>query len=240
MGALRLATVAALAGLATAGCGGTGTGPPATAPAETGATAVVASPAAASAGGTPVAALRPAFPARAATDVISLAQLHPPGTVVYDVRTPSGEETIRISRFGSAGAIEQRRNSVTSWVGFANSRIVYACTTASGEPVCRRGDKDGAGAKVAYAVAKLLGADAVRTTFSPLVGATSSRGGVGQDTQLGETVSCMALSADNADYRLCATKAGQITQLSAGPTTILATSLGAATPKDVAPPTVLQ
>lgn len=241
MAALRLASIALLVGASAAACGSTGTGPVRVAPAESGSTVVVV--AAPAAPGATAAPARTAFPAKSATDVIALAELHPPGTVVYNVSNASGAdpaETIRISRLGSTGAIEWTRSSGASWVGFADSRIVYSCaSTSTGSPVCRRGDPDGMGAKAAYGVAKLLGADAVRTTFSPFVGA-GNKLGVAPDTQLARTVSCMAISADNGDYRLCATKDGQITQLNAGVERIQATSMSTAVPRDVAAPTQVQ
>jgi WD40 repeat protein len=240
MAAFRLATIALLLGASAAACGSTGSGPVQVAPAATGATAVVAAPAA-TAGTTASASKRTAFPATSATDVISLAELHPPGTVVYSVSDGSGADaTIRVSRLGSTGAIEWTRASGASWVGFANSRIVYACaSTSAGDPACHRGDPGGLGTKAAYAVAKLLGADAVRTTFSPFLGA-GDKLGVAPDRQLERTVSCMAISADNGDYRLCATKDGQITQLNAGTVRIQATSLATAVAGDVAAPAPVQ
>lgn len=233
MKALRLASLAMLVCAVAAACGSTGNGPAQSAPPPTGETAIVAVAPGAAIAGT---STRPVFPAKTAADVIALAQLHPAGTVVYDVTSSSGSGTIRISRLGAVGAVERTSPSGASWVGFAGSKIVYGCTSSStGDPVCQRGDASGSGLKTAYGIAKLLGSGAIRATFAQFVG--SSNVGVGQDTQIGESVSCMALSADNADFRLCATKDGQITQLTAGQTSILATSIATATPKDVAAPT---
>ncbi len=241
MGALRLASIILLAGSVTAGCGSTGSGPVRRAPAETGATAVVIAPPETSGAGSGNAA-GPTLPARSATDVIALAELHPQGTVLYDVVSPGGTGTIRVSRLGSTGAIERTittSGSGPTWVGFADSKIVYACTsTSTGDPVCRRGDTSGAGEKAAFGVAKLLGADAVRMTFSQFLGQKGL--GFAPDTQLARTVSCMAIAASIGDYRLCVTKDGQITQLNAGATKITATSLAVASPGDVAAPTLPQ
>lgn len=221
-----LLTIGALLG---AGCGGGS----ATAPGTTSGTIAIGSD---TATGPPVRETLP-FPASNGADVLALAGLRPPGKTVYDVTigatdtTPEATYTVEITSDDTRSRLHQSQTEGDVWVGFdiASRSIAFLCTAESGgQPTCGAGDPDGSAGRTASAIARLLGNEVVESTFAGIPGSSGS--GVGPDQQAGVDVSCLAGTGPVGDVRLCVSKSGFITELSAGSTHVLATSVT----KDVA------
>ena len=224
---LRLPLAAAAASVVVAGCGGggdashsgptTGTGstaPPgeATLPAEPTTTVDAA----------------PTFPAETASGVLALAGLRPAASVRYAVTTPDGTSTLDLARDEARGRLHRITAEDEVWVGVdvGGGAVRFVCEASpGGTPTCRDGDPEGRGAQAVAEVASLVGNDALRRTFSPA--AALSGTGVGVDTQAGLQVSCLAVTTEGRDLRLCASAEGIITEVTAGTTTAKATNASA-------------
>jgi hypothetical protein len=169
-----------------------------------------------------------AFPAKTGTDVVRLATLRPVGRVSYDVTVGNGTSyTLDVASDDHHALLHQKQASGEVWIGLDVNRgaVQFMCTAqAGGGPTCQAGDKSGNAAKTAAAIARILGNSFIHATFDPVAASAGPDVGVGPDTQIGLDVSCLAASAPE-DLRLCATRQGYITQLSAGPTSILATTV---------------
>jgi hypothetical protein len=225
-----------------AGCGGGS----ATATGGTGAASAVAGGATAAPATSARAPTRPKvpFPAKSGENVIALALLRPPGKMSYHV-TLGGDQPLEydldLASDDRTAVMHQRQQTGELWVAFDVGRqaVQWSCSApAGGTPECKRGDPDGKAARAAGAVARIFGNAVVQGTFAPVVGGPGT--GVGQDTEADLDVSCLASSLDTGDVRLCATKEGFITELTAGPTRVLATSVsGDVTPGDLQPPAQL-
>jgi hypothetical protein len=232
----RLATLALLApAMAFAACGG-GT---ATAP-DTGGGApltVATAPGAVSGPSTTA-----TFPATSPAGVIQLAGLRPAGVARYHVtvHSDSGDLAydLEIASNGQRARLHQTQPTGEVWVGLnvATRAVTYLCTAdPGGMPSCKVGDPDGLGAQTAEAISKLLGNDVIRSTFAAAAASTGAT--VGPDVEADTPVSCMAASGPDGDLRLCATADGRITELTAGGTRALATSVSPdVTAADLDPP----
>jgi len=167
------------------------------------------------------------FPAHSGADVIRLATLRPPGKVAYDVRVGNGKTyTLELASDDHHALVHQKQDSGEIWIGLdvVRGTVDFSCTAPpAGAPTCKRGDRDGSAAKTASAITRILGNSFIHATFDP-VAAASSGVGVGPDTQIGLDVSCLAASAP-VDVRLCATRQGYITELSAASSSVLATAV---------------
>lgn len=229
-------TGALLAALLGAGCGGAGqtvtvtVGAGSTAPTTGAATSEAAStattPADPSTATTatlpaptaPTRTAEPPFPARSGADVVALATQGATGTARYDVSSRDGSGVLDVASDGRRAALHLATDRGETWVGLdvGAARIAWVCALDGGQRQCRRNDADRVGARAAGAVARLLGRTAVQATFGPA--AAGSDAHVGIDTQAGQQVSCLA----TVRVRLCATKAGTITWLVTGTTSVKA------------------
>jgi hypothetical protein len=179
-----------------------------------------------------------AFPARSALDVVRLAMLRPDGRVVYHVTiagTRAVSYQLSLSSDARHAVIDQRQATGEVWVEFDLARRVigWSCVAVgAATPTCQRGDPAGSAVKTAATIDRLFGNQVIDATFATL----GSGAALGIDRQLGLQVSCMATNAT----RLCATKDGYITQMTSGPTTLLAQSVARTAPAaDLAPPAPL-
>jgi hypothetical protein len=168
------------------------------------------------------------FPAKTGTDVVRLATLRPVGRVSYDVTVGNGTSyTLDVASDDHRALLHQKQASGEVWIGLDVNRgaVQFMCTAqAGGSPTCQAGDRSGNAAKTAAAIARILGNSFIHATFDPVAASSGPDVGVGIDTQIGLDVTCLAASAPE-DVRLCATRQGYITQLSAGPTSVVATSV---------------
>jgi hypothetical protein len=178
---------------------------------------------------------RPAFPARTAADVLALALQRPAEKVRYDVASPALTGTVDLVQRGGRGVVHVHDGTGETWVGVDVGRaaIGWVCRSATGGGTdCRRGDPEGAGARTAAAVARLIGAGALRTQVGPALGASGTN--VGVDRQVGQQVSCLATNV----LRLCATREGIVTVLAGPSGHVTAQSAGSVVADaDLAPPT---
>ncbi len=168
----------------------------------------------------------PTFPASSALDVVALAGLRPSARVRYDVTTEAGRFALEVAQDGRRGRLHRQADDGETWVGVdvGGRSVTWVCEAASGEPpACRADDPDGVGARTLAEVGALLGNDAVRRTYSPAASLPGT--GVGPDVQAGVPVSCLAVTAEGRDLRLCASAEGIITQATAGTATARATAV---------------
>ena len=199
-----------------------------------------------SAGGQAPPAPRPVvvFPATDGAGVLALAGLRPIGKISYKVAIdatpgkPAEAFDLDIVQNDQQSVIHQTQKAGSIWIGFdiAERRIAWSCAAAGGaSPNCRQGDPDGSSARAAAAVASLLGDEVITATFGPLVGAPGA--GIGPDREAGVEVACLAGTIDGQDRRLCADANGFITEMHAGPTALIATSLSPTiSGSDLSPP----
>ncbi len=174
------------------------------------------------------AAAAPSFPATTAGEVLALAGLRPAATVSYAVTAPDGSSTVEVAQDATRGRIHRTSGDEEVWVGVdvAGRAVRWVCEApVGGTPTCQDGDAEGRGARTAAVVASLLGNDALRRTFSPAAALPGT--GVGVDTQAGLQVSCLAVTAEGRDLRLCASAEGIITEVTAGTTSAKATTASA-------------
>ena len=181
----------------------------------------------------------PPFPAETAADVLALAGRRPPATVAYAITAPEASSTLAIAQDERRGRLHRTDEDGEVWVGvdIAGRAVSFVCEApAGGTPACRDGDPEGRGARVAAEAAGLLGNDAIRRTFAPAAALPETN--VGVDTQAGLQVSCLAVTADGRELRLCADAEGIITEVTAGTTTAKATTASAdVLDADLEPPT---
>jgi hypothetical protein len=184
------------------------------------------------------------FPAKDGQGVVRLATLRPVGRVNYDVTIGNGTSyTLDVASDDHRALLHQKQASGEVWIGLDVNRgaVQFMCTAqAGGGPSCQAGDKSGNAAKTATAIARILGNSFIHATFDPVAASSGPDVGVGIDTQIGLDVSCLAASAPE-DLRLCATRQGFITELSAGPTSILATNVEpTVAPSELDPPVAVK
>ncbi len=174
------------------------------------------------------------FPATSPLEVIALAGARPDATALYDATDAEGSFQVEIARRGDRARVRVERDGSVTAVGIDASAgaIAFTCTGAQ----CVDGDPDGAGARALASIAAVLGGEALRNTFGALVALPADEVGVGQDTQAGAEVSCTAGSANGQDLRLCVTREGVITELTDGPTRLVATQVARPVAQDVARP----
>ncbi len=214
-----------LLALVAAGCGGgtaaaptvtapeppTTTAAPTTTEAATTATATTTPPPA-----TTVQRAQLKFPATTATEVLALAGQRPTGVASYQVTVTGGDTTagvsygVELASDDTRARIHQTQDAGQTWIGLdlTTNAITFVCTQPTGQAVvCKDGDADGSGAKVAQDVAQVLGNEFVANVFSPIA-AQSSGVSVASDNQATVPVSCMAAAAG----RLCVSRSGFMTR----------------------------
>jgi hypothetical protein len=183
-------------------------------------------------------AARPPFPAPDTAGVVALAMQRPAGRVVYDVAFPQGSYVLTMANDGQRAIIHQAQDTGEVWIGadVADGTIAFFCTApAGGVADCREGDPDGNAIAAAREIAQVVGADFIQSTFGPLAAVPTV--GLGQDEQVGRTVSCMATTLEGQDLRLCATEEGFVTQITAGSTSAIAREVSdEVEPVDLEPP----
>lgn len=183
------------------------------------------------------------FPATTAAEVLALAGQRPTGvagytvTVAGDDTTPGVSYTVDLASDDTRARIHQTQEDGQTWVGLdlASNAVTYVCTAPTGQvPACRDGDPDGTGARSAELISRVLGNDFVTNVFAPLASQTTGVFIAPVDNQAGVPVSCMAATQGG---RLCVTRSGFLTQVSAAGVTALATSVSTdVTPADLDPP----
>jgi hypothetical protein len=166
------------------------------------------------------------FPATTPTEVLALAGQRPTGVVGYQVTVTGGDTTagvsygVELASDDSRARIHQTQDTGQTWIGLdlATNAITYVCTAPTGQaPVCKDGDQDGSGAKVARDISQVLGNEFVANVFSPIA-AQASGTFVASDNQAGVPVSCMAAAAG----RLCVSRSGFMTEISTAGVSALA------------------
>jgi hypothetical protein len=181
---------------------------------------------------------RPPFPATETAGVVALAMQRPAGKVVYDVAFPQGTYVLTLANDGQRAIVHQAQDTGDVWVGadVEDGTISFFCTAPPGGIAdCRQGDPDGNAIAAAREIAQVVGADFIQRTFGPLASVPSVE--LGQDEQVGRTVSCMATTLDGQDLRLCATEEGFVTQITAGTTSAIAREVADEVPStDLDPP----
>ncbi len=232
-------TWAVLIALVVVGCGGgNAAAPTVTAPEPPTTTAAVTGQAPATT------AERPelTFPATTASEVLALAGQRPAGISAYEVQvvgsdtTPGVNYSVEIASDDTRARVHQIQDEGETWVGLdlATSAVRYTCAAPTGQvPSCRDGDPDGEGARAAERISRVLGNDFVTNVFAPMALQTTGVF-VGNDNQAGVPVSCVA---SDQGGRLCVSRSGFITQISAAGVTALAQSVTTTvTPADLDPP----
>jgi hypothetical protein len=181
---------------------------------------------------------RPPFPATETGGVVALAMQRPAGRVVYDVAFAGGTYTLTLANDGQRAVVHQSQDSGDVWIGadVLDGTISFFCTAPPGGVAdCRKGDPDGNAIAAAREIAQVVGADFIQSTFGPLASVPAV--GLGQDEQVGRTVSCMATTLEGTDLRLCVTEEGYVTQVTAGPTSAIAREVSDEVPSaDLDPP----
>lgn len=210
-----------------AGCGGgTASAPTVTAPEPPASTAAVTGP------DLVTTASRPelTFPATTPGEVLALAGQRPTGVAAYQVEVAGSDTTprviysVEIASDDSRARIHQLQEDGQTWIGLdlASNTVTFSCTAPTDQtPACRDGDPDGEGARAAERISRVLGNDFVTNVFAPIAAQTTGVF-VGNDSQAGVPVSCVA-SAQGG--RLCVSRSGFITQISAAGVTALAQSV---------------
>ena len=131
---------------------------------------------------------------------------------------------MEIASDDSRARIHQIQEEGQTWIGLdlASNTVTFTCTAPTGQaPTCRDGDPDGEGARAAERISRVLGNDFVTNVFAPMAAQTSGVF-VGNDNQAGVPVSCVA---SDQGGRLCVSRSGFITQISAAGVTALAQSV---------------
>jgi hypothetical protein len=232
-------TWAVLIALVVAGCGGgNAAAPTVTAPEPPATTAAVTGQAPTTTSERP----ELTFPATTPSEVLALAGQRPAGISAYSVEvvgadtTPAVNYTVEIASDDSRARIHQIQEDGQTWIGLdlGTNAVTYTCTAPVGQvPTCRDGDPDEEGARAAERVSRVLGNDFVTNVFAPMAAQTSGVF-VGNDNQAGVPVSCVA---SDQGGRLCVSRSGFITQISAAGVTALAQSVSTTvTPADLDPP----
>jgi hypothetical protein len=217
-------TWAVLIALVVAGCGGgNAAAPTVTAPEPPASTAAVTGLAPA----TTAKRTELTFPATTPAEVLALAGQRPAGISAYDVEVTGSDTTasvsysVEIASDDTRARIHQLQEDGQTWIGLdlGTNAVTFYCTAPTGQtPACVDGDPDGEGARAAERVSRVLGNDFVTNVFAPMAAQTSGVF-VGNDDQAGVPVSCVA-SAQGG--RLCVSRSGFITQISAAGVTALA------------------
>ena len=167
------------------------------------------------------------FPATTPSEVLALAGQRPTGIAAYSVdvagssTTPGVSYTVELANDGTRARIHQLQPEGQTWIGLdlASSTVTFVCTAPTGQTlVCHDGDPDGEGARAAERVSRVLGNDFVTNVFAPMTAQTTGVF-VGNDNQAGVPVSCVA---SDTGGRLCVSRSGFITQISAAGVTALA------------------
>jgi hypothetical protein len=236
-------TWAVLIALVAVGCGGgNAAAPTVTAPEPPASTAAVTGQAPATTEDRP----ELTFPATTASEVLALAGQRPAGVSAYQVdvvgsdTTPGVSYTVQIASDDSRARIHQTQLDGETWIGLdlGTNAVTYTCVAPTGQvPSCRDGDPDGEGARAAERISRVLGNDFVTNVFAPMTAQTTGVF-VGNDNQAGVPVSCVASSQGG---RLCVSRSGFITQISAAGVTALAQSVATdVTAADLDPPSQQQ
>ena len=233
-------TWAVLIALVVAGCGGgSAAAPTVTAPEPPASTAAVTG----TGPGPVTTATRPelTFPATTPSEVLALAGQRPTGVAAYRVTvvgsdtTPGVGYSVEIASDDTRARIHQLQDVGQTWVGLdlASNTVSFTCAAPTDQtPSCRDGDPDGEGARAAERISRVLGNDFVTNVFAPLA-AQSTGVFVGNDDQAQVPVSCLATPG----ARLCVSRSGFITQISAAGVTVLADSVSTdVTSADLDPP----
>jgi hypothetical protein len=236
-------TWAVLLALVVAGCGGgNAAAPTVTAPEPPASTAAVTGQAPATTADRP----ELTFPATTPSEVLALAGQRPSGVASYQVdvvgsdTTPGVSYTVQIASDDSRARIHQTQLDGETWIGLdlTTDAVTYTCAAPTGQlPSCRDGDPDEEGARAAERISRVLGNDFVTNVFAPMAVQTTGVF-VGNDNQAGVPVSCVASSQGG---RLCVSRSGFITQISAAGVTALAQSVSTdVTAADLDPPSQQQ
>jgi hypothetical protein len=228
-----------LIALVVVGCGGgTAAAPTVTAPEPPVSTATVTGQA------PTTTAERPAltFPATTPTEVLALAGQRPNGVAAYSVEVAGSDTTagvsytVELASDGTRARIHQLQPEGQTWIGLdlASNTVSFVCTAPTDQTlVCHDGDPDSEGARAAERISRVLGNDFVTNVFAPIA-AQSTGVFVGNDNQAQVPVSCLASETGG---RLCVSRSGFITQISAAGVTALAQSVSTdVTTADLDPP----
>ncbi len=232
-------TWAVLIALVAAGCGGgSAAAPTVTAPEPPATTAAATGQAPA----TTAARTELTFPATTPSEVLALAGQRPTGIATYRVTvagadtTPGVGYSVEIASDDTRARIHQLQDDGQTWIGLdlASNTVTFVCTAPTGQtPACRDGDPDQEGARAAERISRVLGNDFVTNVFAPLVAQTTGVF-VGNDNQAQVPVSCVAATQG---ARLCVSRSGFITQISAAGVTALADTVSTeVTAADLDPP----
>jgi hypothetical protein len=233
-------TWAILIALVVAGCGGgNAAAPTVTAPDPPAGTAAATGQAPATT------AARPElkFPATTPSEVLALAGQRPAGVAAYHVQvagsdtTPGVDYTVEVASDDTRARIHQLQEDGQTWIGLdlASNTVTFTCAAATEQtPSCRDGDPDGEGARAAERIARVIGNDFVTNVFAPMAAQTAGVFVAPNDNQAGVPVSCMASETSG---RLCVSRSGFITQISAAGVTVLAQNVSTeVTPAELDPP----
>lgn len=204
--------------------GGTAAAPTVTAPEPPAATAAVTGQAPATT------AQRPelTFPATTPSEVLALAGQRPTGVAAYSVEvagsgtTPGVSYSVELASDDTRARIHQIQEDGQTWIGLdlASNTVTFSCTAPTDQtPSCRDGDPDGEGARAAERISRVLGNEFVVNVFAPIAAQTTGVFVAPNDNQAGVPVSCMASETGG---RLCVSRSGFITQISAAGVTALA------------------
>jgi len=167
------------------------------------------------------------FPATTPSEVLALAGQRPAGVSTYTVEvagndtTPGVSYSVELAADDTRARIHQIQEEGETWIGLdlPSNTVTFTCTAPTGQtPSCRDGDPDGEGARAAERISRVLGNDFVTNVFAPMTAQTTGVF-VGNDDQAGVPVSCLA---SNQGGRLCVSRSGFITQISAAGVTALA------------------
>jgi hypothetical protein len=167
------------------------------------------------------------FPATTPSEVLALAGQRPTGVAAYTVEvagndtTPSVSYSVELATDDSRARIHQIQEEGQTWIGLdlASNTVTFTCAAPTDQtPTCRDGDPDGEGARAAERISRVLGNDFVTNVFAPMTAQTSGVF-VGNDNEAGVPVSCLA---SDQGGRLCVSRSGFITQISAAGVTALA------------------
>jgi hypothetical protein len=167
------------------------------------------------------------FPATTPSEVLALAGQRPAGVAAYTVEvagndtTPSVSYSVELATDDSRARIHQIQEEGQTWIGLdlASNTVTFTCAAPTDQtPTCRDGDPDGEGARAAERISRVLGNDFVTNVFAPMTAQTSGVF-VGNDNEAGVPVSCLA---SDQGGRLCVSRSGFITQISAAGVTALA------------------
>jgi|SRR4051794_13376860 hypothetical protein len=175
------------------------------------------------------------FPAKKPIDVVHLATAPGHGTAHYTVRSGATHFTIDVAGTGSHTKLHVNVNGSQLWLNAQGNQVIYTCAAQKSSAVrCFKGDPQHIASAVVTA-AKVISNDFVAKSFTTAAKLPQSK--VSQTHQAGQAVSCFSLVAGGTTLRLCANNTGIMTELTAGPTRVLATHVTTTTTaKDFAPP----